>query len=671
MAPSSPEGLTIRIRGLPPETIANDVRRFFDSRIGPSGSVISKNGIGRIIVEAKRRTKQTTVTFANPELKKKAVDKCNRNAFSAEQGDGTMVVDVEDEFMGLTTLYEPASGSPNLDIVALHGLSGHAWNSFASAQGSREGVKETCWLRDELPIFLEGQNKGIRPRVMTFGYHANIWINSTIDGLESPVADLIHSLKVERDDPTRPLIFIGHSLGGIVIKQVVDEMITSNKQRNPRYSTPIKACLFLAVPHRGTGNANTLDLFLTVLKKALLPGMGPNKKFVKDLELKNKRLADITDRFIQLLNGNRIEVISCYENRDYAPGKGKIVSKESATLDYGNRLQLPRPIDANHTDCARFGSASQHPFVEIASELADFASSAIDDLRNGVLNAGVDNGGGGPSLGPTQTPSTHARDTNVSKEPVERGVEPVYYKLTRYVTVFLVDDSTSMEDIPEAGISLWSDTINALTECARLILGARGRLKVHFFNSPKTKESISGTGELQELCRFTPRGDTPTYERLKQHLDEFIMDYEPLDARGRAAYPGLNLVIFTDGAPEGPFEDIKEVIVETAQDLDRFRADKYKLGIQFVQIGDDQSVANFFDHIDNEIKKEHGLKRDIVDTVRYDPKTADEKKYKQIVLGAIDKNQDNLSSAASTPSVNNHHLANNHQVEMGPSSAAR
>ena len=101
-------------------------------------------------------------------------------------------------------------------------------------------------------------------------------------------------------------------------------MITSNKQTNPDYVTPIKACLFLAVPHRGTGNADNLALFLTLLKKALLPGLGPNKKYVKDLELKNKKLADITDRFIQLLNGNNIQVISCYENRDYAPGKGRV-----------------------------------------------------------------------------------------------------------------------------------------------------------------------------------------------------------------------------------------------------------------------------------------------------------------------------------------------------------
>lgn len=288
------------------------------------------------------------------------------------------------------------------------------------------------------------------------------------------------------------------------------------------------------------------------------------------------------------------------------------MSKESATLDYAGSVQLPRPIDANHSNCAKFGSASQHPFVEIASELADIAHAAIDDLERSFANIGLHNGGGNLPQSTGQKALYKITDAPFAAEPRERGVEPVYFQLTRYVTVFLVDDSSSMEDVPEVNISSWSDTTHALAECAALILGARGRLKVHFFNSPKSKENISGVGELRELCRFRPRGDTPTYQRLKRHLDEFMEAFEPLNASQRESYPGLNLIIFTDGAPEGPFEDIEEVIVDTAKDLDRLRADKYKVGIQFVQIGTDESVTNFFERIDNEIKGENGLRRDVI-----------------------------------------------------------
>lgn len=288
------------------------------------------------------------------------------------------------------------------------------------------------------------------------------------------------------------------------------------------------------------------------------------------------------------------------------------MSKESATLDYAGKERLPIPLDANHSDCARFGSASQHPFVEIASELADIAHVAIDDLERRLANIRLHNVGGNRRQDTGQSSLYSITRSALAAEPRERGVEPVYFQLTRYITVFLVDDSSSMEDVPECNITNWSDTTHALAECAALILGARGRLRVHFFNSPRSKENISGVDELRDLLRFRPRGDTPTYQRLKRHLDEFMEAFEPLNASQRESYPGLNLIIFTDGAPEGPFEDIEEVIVDTAKDLDRLRADKYKVGIQFVQIGTDESVTNFFGRIDDEIKGEHGLKRDVM-----------------------------------------------------------
>lgn len=111
MAPPTLEGLTLRISNLPPKT---DAERN-DGRVGPTGSVIAKNGIGHVVTQAKRRTKETTVTFMNTELKKKALERYHRTAFSAERGKGTVIVDVEDESMGLTTLYTPEVGSPNVE----------------------------------------------------------------------------------------------------------------------------------------------------------------------------------------------------------------------------------------------------------------------------------------------------------------------------------------------------------------------------------------------------------------------------------------------------------------------------------------------------------------------------------------------------------------------------
>jgi len=87
--------------------------------------------------------------------------------------------------------------------------------------------------------------------------------------------------------------------------------------------------------------------------------------------------------------------------------------------------------------------------------------------------------------------------------------------------------------------------------------------------------------------------------------------FRPLTVRQREDSSGLNIVIFTDGAPEGRFDPIEEVIVETAQVLDGMRADKYELGIQWVKIDNDRKFAEFSNKIDDKINGTHKLKRDV------------------------------------------------------------
>lgn len=109
-------GLTVRLRNLPQETRQTCVSRFFDRRIGLSGgTVIAMNGIGNIVNQANTKTKQTTVTFQSHDLKNRALRDCDRQPFSSEYGDGSLPVSIDDEFNGLTTLFESGKGTLNLE----------------------------------------------------------------------------------------------------------------------------------------------------------------------------------------------------------------------------------------------------------------------------------------------------------------------------------------------------------------------------------------------------------------------------------------------------------------------------------------------------------------------------------------------------------------------------
>lgn len=102
--------------------------------------------------------------------------------------------------------------------------------------------------------------------------------------------------------------------------------------------------------------------------------------------------------------------------------------------------------------------------------------------------------------------------------------EPGLLKLRRYNTIILIDDSSSMEDIPEFELRRWTETTEALAKCAELTLKVGGRLKIHFFNSQRRKDNIASVEELKTLCgEINPRGrDTPTCQRITEHLDDYI-----------------------------------------------------------------------------------------------------------------------------------------------------
>jgi hypothetical protein len=75
----------------------------------------------------------------------------------------------------------------------------------------------------------------------------------------------------------------------------------------------------------------------------------------------------------------------------------------------------------------------------------------------------------------------------------------------------------------------------------------------------------------------------------------------------------LNIVILTDGIPT---DDVESVIVSNARLLDSLNAPLSQVGIQFVQIGNEEGVREELKDLDDYIANVYGI-RDMVDTTRY------------------------------------------------------
>ncbi|KAH0495096.1 hypothetical protein TgHK011_008666 [Trichoderma gracile] len=104
----------------------------------------------------------------------------------------------------------------SISIVALSGLGHHAFGAFTDKSGTH------MWLRDSLPWHLVSESSG-KPmaRVMIYGYESAIAGSKSMQNIEDLATTFHSSLYALAADPARRrIMFIGHSFGGLVIKQV-------------------------------------------------------------------------------------------------------------------------------------------------------------------------------------------------------------------------------------------------------------------------------------------------------------------------------------------------------------------------------------------------------------------------------------------------------------------
>ncbi|KAF8518532.1 hypothetical protein BU17DRAFT_48526 [Hysterangium stoloniferum] len=110
---------------------------------------------------------------------------------------------------------------PLVDIVALHGLNGHYELSWTHEKSN------ILWLRDLLPKAIP------RARILTYGYDGNthgrpqLSYQTIYDLSETFIAKLVMFRKATRT-LKRPIIFIAHSLGGIILKSVCMHPVEHN-----------------------------------------------------------------------------------------------------------------------------------------------------------------------------------------------------------------------------------------------------------------------------------------------------------------------------------------------------------------------------------------------------------------------------------------------------------
>ena len=145
----------------------------------------------------------------------------------------------------------------DLDIVFVHGLNPKGQENHARTTWTHNGDdshRATFWPETLLPESVPSA------RILLFAYNSSILSNASnapVHGHANTLLNRLYNKRREEREKHRPIIFIAHSLGGLLVKQALVEA-----KINPLY-TCIKAStyglVFFATPHSGGNRAGVAD----------------------------------------------------------------------------------------------------------------------------------------------------------------------------------------------------------------------------------------------------------------------------------------------------------------------------------------------------------------------------------------------------------------------------
>ncbi|AEO64728.1 uncharacterized protein THITE_2142551 [Thermothielavioides terrestris NRRL 8126] len=289
-----------------------------------------------------------------------------RDTLSPSQNPHSSTRDAEpsgEDPLGLTLVHRPR-GQRRADIVFVHGLGGSSRKTW-----SHNRDPELFW-----PLkFLPSEPEINEARILTFGYNANFRPGSGRNKMSIPefAMDLLCDLKHYKDEPVegleeppmgeRPIIFIAHSMGGLIVKEAC-----VNGRGDPAYrciARAVSAIIFLSTPHRGSNLAKTLNRILQV-SLATSP-----MQFIAELAPGSHTIQDLNEKFRHIAPS--LNIYSFYETRPTALAfnttKIMVLERDSSVLGYPG--EIARSLDADHHGVCKYTSPSDPRYISVRNVL--------------------------------------------------------------------------------------------------------------------------------------------------------------------------------------------------------------------------------------------------------------------------------------------------------------
>jgi protein SERAC1 len=223
---------------------------------------------------------------------------------------------------------------------------------------------------------------------MTFGYDANVvrlWNTASANGLYDHGKSLEYHLDhVRSKSPRRPILFVAHSLGGLVCEQAL--LLSDATRRVDSITNNTIGVLFMGTPHYGSSLAS----WGSILAKFSRTFRATNTEIVGTVERGSADLQRVGEEFQRMLHRQDIviDIVCVYEELPM-PILGKIVESESAIL----RGYRSCSIHADHRNMTKFSGTADAGYEQARATLKRW----IDTQQESEVHGRVDEEQPGPA----------------------------------------------------------------------------------------------------------------------------------------------------------------------------------------------------------------------------------------------------------------------------------
>lgn len=228
------------------------------------------------------------------------------------------------------------------------------------------GNRETTWTHKNGTFWPGLLGEDItNARIMTFGYDADIvrlWDMAGGNNLRSHGKDLAFDLSNLRTNcEQRPIIFVAHSLGGLVCEQALLICREGDPELEQLFLAT-RGIIFMGTPHGGSHLASwgfTIARYLNTIRRT-------NQEILGVLKQNSEVLVGVEQQFQQLLQRHEVQIkIFCFFESVQMLGVGWIVPENSAALS-----QYPnQSIAGTHRDMTKFSGREDSGYHRVFSRI--------------------------------------------------------------------------------------------------------------------------------------------------------------------------------------------------------------------------------------------------------------------------------------------------------------